>query len=249
MLRRSAAAAAILALAGCSSGDYEAKSIAKGFKSDVDWVRDAFGQPVARISKDDAAGPYPDAPADKRPLPRSLKQQTEMIGALKADHDNAAKIETALAQSEPSKFLFLNGAKPTGQPVAVTFETVDLPDGIRDIDSYDPSQAGNRFQLGSVDFKEGESEFGDEEDEGLRRAAQLVKKQGTLRVMGYAVAEHLTMEGKGPHEAGRWLANLRARKVAAKLTALGAPPRQLLVGPAPEATRASGDKVEIIIDY
>jgi len=249
MLRRSVSVATVLALAGCGSGDFEAKGIAKGFKSDVDWVRDAFGVPVARLGRDDPGGGYPDAPADKRPLPRSLKQQNEMIGSLNADKDNAAKIETALAGADPSKFLTINGAKPTGQPVAVKFESVTVPDGVRDIDSFDPSHGGQYFLLGSVDFKEGSADLSDDEAEGLRRAALLVKKQGTLRVAGYAVSDHLTMEGKGPHETGRWLADLRARKVAAKLAALGAPPRQLLVGAAPEASRNSGDKVEIIIDY
>ena len=249
MLRRSVSVATVLALVGCGSGDFEAKGIAKGFKSDVDWVRDAFGQKVVRIARDESTGPYPDAPADKRTLPRSLKQQTEMIGVLKTDRDTAVKIETALAGSDTSKFLTLNGAKPTGQPVAVKFETVQVPDGIRDIDSFDPTHAGDWFMLGYIEFKEGEADLPDDQEEGLRRAAQLVKKQGTLRVSGFAVSDHLTMPDKGPHEAGRWLADLRARKVAAKLAALGAPPRQLLVGPAPEAIRNSGDKVEIIIDY
>jgi len=249
MLRRSVMAAAIPALFACSSGDFDAQGVAKGFKANVDWVRDAFGQATVKLSDADPRLAYPAAPDDKRPLPRSLKTQTEMIAALKADHDNAGKIQAALAQSDPSKFLLVNGAKPTAQPVSLTFETIELPDGIRDIDSFDPSHAVQWFELGSVDFAETSSEPIDEEEEGLRRAAQLVKNQGVLRVVGYAASDHLTMGDKGPHEAARWLANQRARRIAARLVALGAPPRQLLVGAAPEAVRASGDKVEIIIDY
>jgi outer membrane protein OmpA-like peptidoglycan-associated protein len=249
LLCRGAGALALLLVAGCQSSDYSAKEIATSFKGQVDWVRDAFGQPIAKLSNDNAAQPYPDAPSDARPLARSEKQRKEMMTGLDADQATAGKIQAQLAKSDPTRYLFLDGAKPTAQPIALATESVELPVGVRDVDSYDPSRAGDWFELGSVEFSEGSAQLPDEDEEGLRRAALLVQKEGTLRVLGYSASDRLSMEGKGPHEANRFLANLRARRVAEQLVAFGAPANQLLVGPAPEAVRGTGNKVEIIIDY
>jgi outer membrane protein OmpA-like peptidoglycan-associated protein len=249
MLRRSVGALLLALLAGCQSSDFGAKDIAKSFKGSIDWVRDAFGQPVAKVSRDAPAPAFPDYPNDPRPLARSLKARTDMIAALGADHATAEKIEAALAKSDPTQYLLLNGAKPTAQPIALAAETIELPAGVRDIDSFDPSRAGNWAELGRIEFAEGSAALPEGESEGLRRAAQLVREAGTLRVVGYSGSERVGMEGRGAHETNRYLADLRARRVAEQLVAFGAPPRQLLVGPAPEAVRAGADKVEIIIDY
>jgi outer membrane protein OmpA-like peptidoglycan-associated protein len=250
MLRRSVAAAALLLLAGCQ-GDFSAKGLAQSFKGDIDWVRDLSGQPIAKLAKDTPQGPFPDIGNDPRPQPRSRKQNTDLIAELGADHATAGKIGAALAKSDRTAYLTLDGAKPTAQPIPVALETVELPDGVRDLDSFDPRHAGSWFALRQVDFDEGSAELPEEApvELALRQAARLAAEKGSLRVVGYSGSQRLSLEGKGPHEANRWLAELRARKVAEQLIAFGAPPRQLLVGPAPEADRASGDKVEVIIDY
>jgi outer membrane protein OmpA-like peptidoglycan-associated protein len=238
-------------LAGCQGDEFSAKGLAKSFKSDIDWVRDLSGQPIVKLAKEVPQGPFPDIGNDPRPQPRSQKQQKDLTAELGADQATAGKIGVALAKSDRTTYLTLDGAKPGREPIELTVETVSLPDGVRDLDSFDPSRAGSWFALAQIDFAEGSAQLPDEAEAelSLRHAARLVAEGGSLRVIGYSGSDRLSLPGKGPHEANRWLAELRARRVAEQLLAFGAPARSLLIGPAPEAERASGDKVEIIIDY
>jgi outer membrane protein OmpA-like peptidoglycan-associated protein len=256
LLLRCAALAGLplLLLGGCASEDFQSKGLSKSVKSNVDWVRDAFGEPLTQVVKDEPGGPYPAIPNDVRPLPRSAKQQKDMINTLSADKGTAGQIEGALGKSDATRYLSVNGAPPTAQPIALRSESVLLPDGIRDLDSYDPSRLGAWFELARIDFPEGSAELPEAPDDAgvaqlLRQAAQLVRREGTLRVIGYSGSDRVILAGRGPHESNRFLADLRARRVAAQLVAMGAPPRQLLVGAAPENERAKAEQVEIIIDY
>lgn len=249
-LLRCSALATLLLVGGCSSEDLKAKRLSQSFKGDVDWVRDAFGEPLTQIVKDQPSGPFPEIPNDTRPLPRSAKQQKDILTDLSADRGTAEKIEGALGKADATRYLTFNGAAPTAQPITLRSESVILPDGVRDLDSYDPSRPGSWFALARVDFAEGSAELPSPPDAAaLRRAAQLVQREGTLRVIGYSGSDRVTLAGRGPHESNRFLADLRARRVAEQLLAMGAPARQLLVGAAPENERAKADQVEIIIDY
>ena len=240
----------LIALAGCAAEDYSAKNVSSGFKGGFDYVRDAFGQPVTRVSKDDPQGPFPDVPADARPGHRSEKERNALIDEMKADHATAAKIQTALDQSDDqTRFLAFGGAPPTAQPIALAAETVTLPDGVRDIDSVDPSRLGGWSEVAAVDFKEGSAELPEGIEQALAKAAHLASANLAARVVGYSASDRLALPGKGPHESNRWLADLRARKVAETLIHMGVAPAKLVVGPASEAERKSGDRVEIIIDY
>ncbi len=241
---------ALLILASCASEDYTAKNIGGGFKGGVDWVRDAFGQPIAEVNKDDPQGPFPNAPTDARPDVRSQKVRESMIADLKGDQATAAKITTAIDKSsDETRYIAFNGAPPTAQPIALTVETVSLPDGVRDIDTVDPTRLGGWSEVAAIDFKEGSAELPDSVEHALSQAAHLAASNPDARIVGYSNSERLALPGKGPHEANRWLADLRARKVASVLIHMGVAPAKLIVGSAPEAERKSGDKVEIIIDY
>lgn len=237
-------------LAGCESSDYTAKSISGSFKSSVDSVRDAFGVPVADVSRDDPKGPFPNPPTDARPEPRTQKTREEMIADLKTDRDTSAKITTALDKSgDQSHYIAFNGAAPTAQPISLTTESVTLPDGVRDLDSVDRTRLDSWSVVASVDFKEGSAELPEDLEKSLAQAARLAGGHLDARIVGFSNSERLAQPGKGPHEANRYLAELRAKKVAETLAHMGVAPNKLIVGSAPESERKSGDKVEIIIDY
>jgi outer membrane protein OmpA-like peptidoglycan-associated protein len=240
----------LVLLAACTAEDYSAKSISKGFKGSVDWVRDAFGQPVADVGSSDPQGPFPNAPNDPRPVVRSEKARTDMINDLKSDEATAGKITAALDKSDDkTRYLAFNGAPPTAQPIALSPETVNLPDGVRDMDTVDRTRLGSWSEVAAIPFKEGSAELPDDVEASLGQAARLAKADLDARVVGYSDSDRLVLPGKGPHEANRYLAELRARKVADALIRLGVPANKVIVGSAPEAERKSGDKVEIIIDY
>jgi outer membrane protein OmpA-like peptidoglycan-associated protein len=236
-------------LAGCAAEDYSAKTISGGFKGGVDWVRDAFGQPVASLPGD-PVGAFPNPPTDPRPEVRSEKARDGLTADLNADRANAAKITAALDKSaDKTRYVAFNGAPPTAQPIALTAEAVSLPDGVRDIDTVDRTRLDGWSEIAAVDFKEGSAELPEDLENKLGQAVRLANAHLDARIVGYSNSERLTLPGKGPHEANRYLAELRARKVAEALVRLGASPVKLIVGSAPEAERKSGDKVEIIIDY
>ena len=239
----------LVLLAGCAAEDYSAKSISKEFKGSVDWVRDAFGQPVADAGSD-PQGPFPNAPNDPRPVVRSEKMRTDMITDLKGDEATAGKITTAVDKSDDkARYVAFNGAPPTAQPIALSPETVNLPDGVRDMDTVDRTRLGSWSEIAAIDFKEGSAELPEDAEKSLGQAARLAKANLDARIVGYSDSERLTMPGKGPHEANRYLAELRARKVAEALIGMGVPAAKVIVGSASEAERKTGDKVEIIIDY
>jgi hypothetical protein len=232
----------LVLLGACESSDYTAKNISGSFKGGVDYVRDAFGVPVADVSRDDPKGPFPAPTTDPRPELRPQKTREAMIADLNADRATSAKITTAVDKSnDKSLFIGFNGAAPTAQPISLTAETVSLPDGVRDLDSVDRTRLGSWSEVASVDFKEGSAELPDE----LRLAGGHLD----ARIIGFSNSDRLILPGKGPHEANRYLAELRARKVAETLVHMGVAPNKLIVGSAPESERKSGDKVEIIIDY
>lgn len=240
----------LVLLAGCASEDYTAKNISGGFKGGVDWVRDAFGQPIAQVDTGDPKGPFPNAPADPRPEVRSQKARDGMIADLQADRATSAKVVAAVDKSDDkTRYIAFNGAPPTAQPITLTAETVSLPDGVRDMDSVDRSRLDGWSEVASVDFKEGSSDLPEDLEKSLAQAARLAKEHLDARIVGFSNSDRLTLPGKGPHEANRYLADLRARKVAETLARMGVPANKLIVGSAAEAERKSGDKVEIIIDY
>ncbi|GEM_PF-4315334 len=240
----------LVLLAGCEANDYTAKNIAGGFKGSVDAVRDAFGDTVADVGSDDPKGPFPNAPTDPRPEMRSQKAHDALMADLQADRATSAKMTAAVSKSDDkTRYIAFNGAPPTAQPIALTAETVTLPDGVRDMDSVDRTRLGGWSEVASVDFKEGSSELPEDVEKALAQAAHLAKSNLDARIVGYSNSDRLTLPGKGPHEANRYLADLRARKVAEALIAQGVPANKLVVGSAAEAERKSGDKVEIIIDY
>jgi len=240
----------VLMVAGCASEDYSAKNISGSFKGGVDWVRDAFGQPVADVSKEGPLGPFPNPPSDPRPEIRSEKQHDIMVADLKGDLATAAKISTAVKKSDDqTQYISFNGAPPTAQPIALTVETISLPDGVRDMDTVDRTRLDSWSEVATLQFREGSAELPEDATNRLSQAVRLAEAHLDARVVGYSASDRLTMPGKGPHEANRWLADLRARKVALELVHMGVAPAKLIVGSAPEADRKSGDKVEIIIDY
>jgi len=240
----------LVLLAACESSDYTAKNISGSFKSGFDYVRDAFGVPVAEVNRDDPKGPFPNSPSDPRPELRSEKVRDTMIADLKADRDTSAKITTALDKSdEKSRYIAFNGAAPTAQPIALTAEQVSLPDGVRDLDSVDRTRLDSWSVVTSVAFKEGSADLPDDVEKSLAQAARLAGNHLDARIVGFSNSDRLALPGKGPHEANRYLAELRARKVAETLAHMGVAPNKLIVGSAPEAERKLGDKVEIIIDY
>lgn len=237
-------------LGGCSASDYSTKTISEGAKGQIDWVRDAFGEPVTRIPDQGDPGPFPGAPTDARPEVRTQKQRTEMIAGLQAERATAAKVEAAVEKSaDKTRYVAFNGKPPAAQPITVTEETVTLPDGIRDIGTVDPTHLGGWSDLGGIDFKEGSAELSEEAGKTLSQAAHLLKTNLDARVVGYSGSERVSLPGKGLHESNLYLADLRARKVAEALIQLGVSPAKLIVGPAVEAERKSADKVEIVIDY
>jgi len=238
-----------LLLAACDSKDFDSKGLSTTFKGNIDWVRDSFGQPVARIVKDTPDGPFPAIPGDPRPVPRSLKQQTTLIAELSADHKQAMATQASLAAGDPTRSLPPAGASAEPAPIAVLVEEVSLPVGVRDFESFVAHADISLFSLASIDLAEGSARLPDGLESTLQDAVALLGPATTARVEGYSAGHRLVMPGRGPHETNRWLADLRARRVAAAMVAAGAPPQQLLVGPAPEASRGSADKVEIIIDY
>ncbi len=240
---------AALWLAACSSDDYRAQGLAQGFKGQVDWVRDAFGQPVAPVTADAPNAAFPDIPDDQRPLARSRKLREQMIQDLESDHRAADQTLLALGQDDPTRYLTATRMGAPPPPIAINSEPLPMPDGARDIDSCDPRAAAAWLSLATLEFAEGSAELPADSEAALAQAAALLNQTTTLRVMGYSASRRLALPGKGPHEANRWLADQRARRVAAALVAMGAPPRQLLVGAAPEDRRGSADMVEIIIDY
>ncbi len=240
----------LVLLGACESSDYTAKNISGSFKGGVDYVRDAFGVPVADVSRDDPKGPFPAPTTDPRPELRPQKTREAMIADLNADRATSAKITTAVDKSnDKSLFIGFNGAAPTAQPISLTAETVSLPDGVRDLDSVDRTRLGSWSEVASVDFKEGSAELPDELEKSLAQAARLAGGHLDARIIGFSNSDRLILPGKGPHEANRYLAELRARKVAETLVHMGVAPNKLIVGSAPESERKSGDKVEIIIDY
>lgn len=240
----------LLLLGGCSASDYSTKTISEGAKGQIDWVRDAFGVPVTRIPDQGDPGPFPGAPLDTRPEIRTQKQRAEMIAGLQAERAAAAKVEDAVDKSaDKTRYVAFNGKPPAAQPIALTQETVNLPDGVRDIGTVDPTRLGGWSDQGWIDFKEGSAELPEEAGKTLSRVAHLLKTNLDARVVGYSGSERVALPGKGPHESNLYLADLRARKVAEALLALGVPPNKLIVGPAVEAERKSADKVEIVIDY
>jgi outer membrane protein OmpA-like peptidoglycan-associated protein len=235
----------LLVLAGCSS-----QSLSQGAKGEADWLRDAFGEPVARIPKQGDAGPFPQVPVDPRPEVRSQRQRNDLIGEMQADRATAAKVEATVNKSDDkTRYIAFNGKPPAAQPIAITEETVKMPDGVRDIGTVDPTRLGGWSDLGQIDFKEGSSELPEEAGKLLAQTAHLLKSNPDVRVVGYSNSDRATLPGKGPHESNLYLADLRAKKVAEALLALGVSPNKLIVGPAVEADRKSADKVEIIIDY
>lgn len=237
-------------VAGCGGDGSRSNSLSSGFKGSIDYVRDAFGQPITRVSKDDPQGPFPNVPSDPRPQNRSEKERKAMIADMAADHATAAKIQDAVEKSDDqTRYIAFNGAPPTAQPISLTVETVTMPDGVRDIDTVDKTRLGSYSTVAEVDFKEGSAELPEGLEQKLTKAASLAKDNLDARIVGYSNSDRLTMPGKGPHEANRWLADLRARKVAEALIHLGVAPAKLVVGSASEAERKSGDKVDIIIDY
>jgi len=240
----------LVLLAGCEANDYSAKNIAGGFKGGVDSVRDAFGETIADVGSDDPKGPFPNAPTDPRPEMRSQKAREALLADLNADRATSAKMTAAVNKSDDkTRYIAFNGAPPTAQPIALTAETVTLPDGVRDMDSVDRTRLGGWSEVAAVDFKEGSSELPEDVEKSLAHAAHLANTNLDARIVGFSNSDRLTLPGKGPHEANRYLAELRARKVAEALIALGVPANKLVVGSAAEAERKSGDKVEIIIDY
>ncbi len=240
----------LLMVAGCSGDDYSAQNLSSGFKGSIDYVRDAFGQPLTRVSRDDPQGPFPNVPTDTRPQHRSEKERKAMIADMNADHATAVKIQDAVDKSDDeTRYIDFNGAPPAAQPISLTVETVTLPDGVRDIDTVDPTRLGSWSSVAEVAFKEGSAELPDGLAQSLAKAANLASANLDARIVGYSNSDRLTMPGKGPHESNRWLADLRARKVAIELIHLGVAPAKLVVGSAPEAERKLGDKVDIIIDY
>lgn len=240
----------LLLLGGCSSNSFETKSLSEGFKGNIDYVRDAFGQPITRIPKDQDAAPFPAVPVDPRPDVRTQKQRTDLVNEMKDDHAAAAKVSAAVAKSsDPTRYIAFNGKPPTAQPIALTFETVKLPDGVRDIDTVDPTRLGGWSDMGTIDFKEGSAELPDTIQKLLAQAAHLISANQDARIVGYSASERLALPDKGPHETNRYLADLRARKVAEALIELGVAPSKLVVGAAAESDRKSADKVEILIDY
>lgn len=240
----------LLMLAACGGDDYSTKNLSSGLKGGIDYVRDAFGQPITRVSKDDPQGPFPAVPTDPRPEVRSEKERNALIADLNADHATATRIQAAVDKSDDkTRYVAFNGAPPTAQPIALAVESVSLPDGVKDMDTIDKTRIGSYSEVAEIEFKEGSAELPDGLDQKLAKAASLAKANLDARIVGYSSSDRLTMPGKGPHEANRWLADLRARKVARELLQLGVAPAKLVVGSASEAERKSGDKVEIIIDY
>ena len=240
----------LLVIAGCSGDSASTKSLSSGLKGGVDYVRDAFGQPITSVAKDDPQGPFPNVPVDPRPQNRSEKERNAMIAEMNADHATAAKIQATVDKSDDkARYVAFNGAPPTAQPISLTVESVSLPDGVRDIDTVDRTRLGSWSQVAEIGFKEGSAELPDGLAQKLAKAASLASANQDARVVGYSNSERLTMPGKGPHESNRWLADLLARKVAKELLELGVAPAKLVVGAASESERKSGDKVEIIIDY
>lgn len=237
-------------LGACSSEDFDTKGLSEGMKGNADWLRDAFDVPVTRIAKEPDAGPFPGIVTDDRPEVRTQKQRTELIAEMNVDRATAAKVQTAVDKSgDKTRYIAFNGKGPTAQPIALTQETVALPDGIRDIDTVDPTRLGGWSDLGQIEFKEGSAELPEDAGKVLSQAAHLLTTNLDARVAGYSASDRLALPGKGPHESNRYLADLRARKVAEALVKLGVPANKLIVGPAVEADRKSADKVEIIIDY
>lgn len=240
----------LLLLGACSATDYSTKTLSTGTKGQIDWVRDAFDQPITRVPDQGDPGPFPGAPTDPRPEVRTQKQRTDLITAMQAERATAAKVEDAVQTSKDnSRYIAFNGKPPAAQPIALTEETVSLPDGIRDMGTVDPTRLGGWSDLGQIDFKEGSAELPDEAAKMLSQVAHLLATNPDARVVGYSASDRLALPGKGPHEANLYLADLRARKVAENLIKLGVSPTKLIVGPAVEAERKSADKVEIIIDY
>jgi len=240
----------LLLLGACSSEDYDTKTLSAGLKGDVDWVRDAFGQPITRVSKDEDAGPFPAVPVDPRPDVRTQKQRTDLLNDLKGDRATAAKVQAAVDKSaDKTLFIAFNGKPPTAQPITLTAETISLPDGVRDIDTVDPTRLGSWSDLGAITFKEGSADLPGDAGPVLAQTAHLLATSLDARVVGYSNSDRLVLPGKGPHESNRYLADLRARKVAEALLKLGVPPAKLVVGAANEAFRKSADQVEILIDY
>jgi len=242
----------LVLLCGCSSEDLGTKSLSQGFKGEADWLRDAFGEPITRIPSQPDSGPFPAVPVDPRPEVRTLKQRSDLMAGMNKDLSTATQIQTALAKSDDqTRYVAFNGKPPAAQPIALTAETVKLPDGVRDMGTVDPTRLGGWSDLGAVEFKEGSAELPEESEPALAKAAHLALAKENLdaRVVGYSNSDRIALPGKGPHEANLYLADLRARKVAEELIRLGVPATKLVVGPAVEAERKSGDKVEILIDY
>jgi len=240
----------LLLLGACSASDYSTKTLSTGAKGQIDWVRDAFGEPVARVPDQGDPGPFPGAPTDPRPEVRTQKQRSDMINDMQAERATAAKVEAAVDKSsDKSRYIAFNGKPPAAQPIALAEESVKMPDGVRDIGTVDPTRLGGWSNLGEIDFREGSAELPEEARKMLTQAAHLLSSNPEARVVGYSNSERVVLPGKGPHESNLYLADLRARKVAEALLALGVSPNKLIVGPAVEADRKSGDKVEIIIDY
>ena len=239
----------LVLLAGCESQDYTAKNISGGFKGGVDYVRDAFDVPVVQIYSPDPKGPFPAPVTDPRPEVRSEKMRTDMIADLQADRATSAKITTALDKNDKTRYIAFNGAAPAAQPISLTAETVSLPDGVRDLDSVDRTRLDSWSEIASIDFKEGSADLPEDAQKALVKAAKLADGHLDARIVGFSDSDRLVLAGKGPHESNRYLAELRARKVAEALVRLGVAPSKLIVGSAAEAERKSGDKVQIIIDY
>ena len=240
----------LLALAACSTDDYSTKSLSSGFKGSIDYVRDAFGQPLTRVSRDDPQGAFPLVPTDPRPENRTEKERKAMLADIDADRATGVKIQAALEKNDDNtRYLSFNGAPPTAQPISLTVETVALPDGVRDMDTVDRTRLGTWSSVAQVSFKEGSADLPDGLAQSLAKAASLAAANLDVRVVGYSNSDRLVMPGKGPHESNRWLAELRARKVAQELIHLGVSPAKLVVGSAAESERKLGDKVDIIIDY
>lgn len=240
----------LLLLGACSASDYSTKTLSEGAKGKIDWVRDAFGAPVTRVPDQGDPGPFPGAPTDPRPEVRTQKQRSDMIAGLQAERATAAKVEAAVEKSDDkSRYIAFNGKPPAAQPIALTEETVKMPDGVRDMGTVDPTRLGSWSDLGGIEFKEGSAELPEDAGKILSQTAHLLASYPDARIVGYSNSERLTLPGKGPHEANLYLADLRAKKVAEALLKLGVPPNKLIVGPAVEAERKSADKVEIVIDY
>ena len=240
----------LVLLAACSAEDFSSKTLSQGAKGQVDWLRDAFGQPVTRIPTAPDDGPFPQVPVDPRPEARTQKQRTDMMADMNADKATAGKIQTALTHADDkTRYVSFNGKAPTAQPIELTSETVPLPDGVRDIGMVDRTRQGGWSSVAELDFKEGSSELPEDAESALSQAVHLAKENLDARVVGYSASDRLVVPGKGPHESNRYLADLRARKVAETLIRLGVPASKVIVGAADEAERKSADKVEILIDY